>query len=73
VRQKKLHSLIEALTNSFSGILTGYLSNVFILPLLTGHPVDWVTGWTITAVFTTISIVRSYIVRRIFNWLHWRV
>lgn len=72
MKQSKRHSVIEAMTNSISGIATGYLSNILILPIITGHPVDWTTGWVITAVFTAISIVRSYVVRRVFNWWHHR-
>lgn len=68
MRQSHKHSAIEACTNSISGILTGYLSNLYILPIITGHPVDWKEGWAITGVFTVISIARSYIVRRLFNW-----
>jgi len=68
MKQSKRHSAIEACTNSISGIVTGFLSNIFILPYIIGHPVDWREGWAITAVFTAISIARSYIVRRIFNW-----
>jgi hypothetical protein len=30
--------------------------------------VDWDTAAAMTAMFTVISIVRSYIVRRVFNW-----
>jgi hypothetical protein len=65
--QSHKRSAIEASTNSIAGILTGYFSNVFLLPVF-GLMVDWDTAAAMTAMFTVISIVRSYIVRRVFNW-----
>lgn len=59
-------SLLEAMTNSISGIATGYASNLWLLPLF-GFTVDYQTAAAVTATFTVISIGRSYVVRRIFN------
>ena len=68
--QSKRMSAIEAVANSASGFLAGWLANLYVLPPLLGVAVSSNQAWIITAIFTVLSIVRSYIMRRIFN--HWR-
>jgi hypothetical protein len=68
--QSKRMSAIEAVANSVSGFLAGWVANIYVLPPILGVAVSGPQAWVITAIFTVLSIVRSYIVRRIFN--HWR-
>lgn len=67
--QSKKRSSIEAISNAMSGVFTGYLGNLFVLPMF-GMVVTVGTAVWITIVFTGISFGRSYVVRRLFN--RWR-
>lgn len=64
--QSKLGSLAEAFTNILIGITIGFLSNIIVLPAF-GYAVTLSDGMLISLVFTGISLVRSYVVRRVFN------
>lgn len=65
--QSKSHSLIEALTQTVTGFVQGVLTQMVLFPLY---------GWTPTfsqnlqlvLAFTVVSLARSYLVRRAFNW-----
>jgi hypothetical protein len=62
-------SLSEALVNSFGGYPIGYALGIIILPLSTG----WIqsdpllANTAITGVYATVSFVRSYFLRRVFE------
>lgn len=64
--QLKRHSLLEAITNILVGYSVNVAANFVIFPL-------W--GWTITIkqnieigiIYTVISIIRSYCLRRLYN------
>ena len=64
--QRKKQSLIESLTSTMIGIIIGIVLNLTILPIF-GYPVSVVDSLWISLIFTVISVVRSYAVRRIFN------
>lgn len=64
--QSKLGSLAESITNVLIGITIGFVSNIIVLPAF-GYPVTLHDGLMISIVFTAISLVRSYIIRRIYN------
>ena len=64
--QSKKQSLIESLTSTMIGIIIGIVLNLTILPIF-GYPVSVVDSLWISLIFTVISVVRSYAVRRIFN------
>lgn len=69
--QSRLQSMIEALVNVFVGFWVSVMANVLILPLFGAHlsfKENLLMGWC----FTVISIVRSYLLRRAFNWYHVR-
>lgn len=67
-KQSKLDSLLEAFVNVFIGFSVATVSNFIVLPMF-GYDVDAKDSILIAVVFTVISIVRSYVVRRIFNKL----
>lgn len=69
VGQTRLQSLIEVFINVGVGFLIGLLSNLIVLPMF-GYDVSVLDGIGISVVFTLISVVRSYIVRRFFNFWH---
>ena len=66
--QTKLGSFAEAWLNIFVGFSINWVANMFILPLF-GFPVSGKTAFEIGLVFTVISLVRSYVLRRWFNGL----
>ena len=66
MNQTKLHSIIESITQTLIGLLTSILIQVILYPLL-GIPVTFKQNLIITGVFFAVSIVRGYIIRRLFN------
>jgi len=64
--QKKKHSLIESVTNTVIGFLISLLIQLIIYPVM-GIPVTLSQNFVITAIFTIASILRGYVIRRLFN------
>ena len=65
--QPKTLSLIEVSTNLIGGLL---VSIYLVQPLVFSYfniALDIQTNWAIAIIFTLVSFVRSYIVRRLFN------
>ena len=66
--QSKRNSAFEAVTNVAIGYLVSVLANVLILPLF-GYNVTIGDSFAIGLAFTLVSLVRSYLLRRAFNWI----
>jgi hypothetical protein len=66
--QTKLGSLIEAWANIVVGFSINFFANMAILPLF-GFKVSAGSAFEIGLIFTVISLVRSYVLRRWFNGL----
>ena len=64
--QTKRQSLVETLTSVFVGWLIGVILNMLVLPLF-DYDVNLTDGVLISIIFTAVSVVRSYVVRRFFN------
>ena len=67
--QTKMQSLVEAITN----IVVGFVLSVVVWQFLAryyGYDMPLSRNLEITCVFTVVSLVRSYFMRRGFNWLH---
>ena len=62
-------SLSEALVNSFGGYPIGYGVGIVVLPLSMGWIQEdpYMANIVITGVYATVSFVRSYFLRRIFE------
>ncbi len=69
--QKKHHSLLEACVSTSIGFVVAYATTITVLPLFGLRPTLSESFW-ITCIFTVISILRGYYVRRLFNFLHHR-
>jgi hypothetical protein len=69
ILDSKKKSASEALVNSFGGYPVGYALGIVILPLSTGwiESDPYVANIAITAVYATVSFVRSYVLRRMFE------
>ena len=65
----KKKSASEALVNCFGGYPVGYGVGILILPLSTGWIQEdpYMANIAITGVYATVSFVRSYFLRRIFE------
>ena len=64
--QSKRESMIETLTNVGIGWLISFIANMLVLPLF-GYNINLTDGVLISIIFTIISIVRGYLIRRFFN------
>ena len=67
--QTRRFSFLESLVNVGIGYGVAVLTQVAVFPLF-GIRVPLRDNLTIGAVFTVISVVRSYTVRRVFNGIH---
>ena len=70
--QPKHHSWAEAICNTVVGYALALVGQLFIYPALNIH-VTLGQNMFIGAVFTLLSLVRSYTLRRVFNWWHLHV
>jgi hypothetical protein len=67
--QTKTQSAIEAVMNVVVGFLINFTANMTLFPLF---------GWSISVeqniglgiIYTLISLIRSYCLRRFYNWKH---
>jgi len=66
MKQSRRHSILESITQTVIGLATSFVIQVILYPLM-GIPVTFKQNIIITAVFFVVSIIRGYIVRRIFN------
>lgn len=59
-------SLIEALANVVVGFGVAVLTQRVVFPLF-GIETDWSVDFAIGGLFTVVSIIRSYVMRRVFE------
>ncbi len=64
--QTKLGSWLEAWANIAVGFAINWVANMLVLPLF-GFYVTGAQAFNIGLIFTAISLVRSYVLRRAFN------
>lgn len=64
--QTKKWSMIESVTSTMIGWLIGVILNMLVLPLF-GYDVSLTDGLLISIIFTAVSVIRSYVIRRWFN------
>lgn len=69
--QPRRQSALESIANVLVGFGVAILSNNIVLPLF-GYQVSRTNSFYIALIFTAISLVRSYVLRRSFNWWHVR-
>lgn len=68
--QTKLGSFVEAWANIAVGFGVSFAANLLVLPHF-GFNVTATDALGIGVIFTVISLVRSYVLRRWFNGLRW--
>lgn len=67
--QTRTQSAVEAVVNTVVSFATGVATNYFALPFF-GFPASATQAINLTLIFTAISLVRQYLLRRVFNKLH---
>lgn len=65
--QNKIHSFFEAVANVVIGYGVALLSQILIFPIFE-IKVSLNQNISIGLIFTGISLLRSYLLRRFFNW-----
>ena len=66
--QTKKMSLIETVLSVLIGYIVALLSQIVVFPLF-DIKVSLIDNLLIGLLFTVISIIRGYYVRRLFNWI----
>lgn len=64
--QTKKQSFVEAITNTFVGLAIATITNRLVLPLF-GYDITIGKSLLMAMIFTIISVVRNYLIRRCFN------
>lgn len=67
VTQSRIDSAMETVTNTAIGYVIALVANIVILPAVLGIKVSMGENLLIAALFTVISLVRGYLIRRAFN------
>lgn len=66
--QSKAMSLVESVANVAAGFVVALAVQIAVFPLF-GLSVSLHDNLAISAIFTVVSIIRSYILRRVFNYI----
>lgn len=64
--QSRKASLAEAWTNIIVGFAINYTANLLIFPLFDMH-ISYSANFIMGLIYTGISLVRSYVLRRVYN------
>ena len=69
--QSKKMSTVEVLVSTLIGAIISLITQVIVFPIFDIRTTITVNLW-IWFIFTVVSIVRGYLIRRLFNYLHTR-
>ena len=69
MNQSRRMSLIEAISNTAVGYGVAVLTQIIVFPLV-GISATFHLNLVIAAIFTGVSLVRNYLWRRLFVWIH---
>lgn len=67
--QPRRHSVAEVVASTCLGFEISYWLNYYLMPAF-GHPITHEENFWITGIFTIVSLIRGYFLRRLFNRLH---
>lgn len=67
--QKKKHSIAEVLINTIVGYFVALITQIIVFPMF-NIQVTYHQQFLISLIFTIVSIVRGYFIRRLFNLLY---
>ena len=66
--QSKKSSVIESVASTILGYIIAVVLYMIVLPMF-GHNTNFTESVMLTFIFATASIIRGYVVRRLFNYL----
>jgi hypothetical protein len=69
--QTRTSSMIEAVANTVAGFWISVAVVAWVFPLVGVH-MSFNENLYATGIMTVVSVARSYVFRRLFNWLQWR-
>lgn len=69
--QSMRDSMMETWTNIVIGFSVNYAANMIVLPM-DGHDISPESAFLIGVIYTAISVVRQFVLRRVYNWKHER-
>lgn len=69
--QTRKHSLFEAFCNIAVGYGVSVLTQIIVFPWF-GFRFTLADNIWLGVIFTVVSLIRSYCLRRLFNWIHLR-
>jgi hypothetical protein len=72
MKQRRLHSFGEAVFNNIVSFAVAYCINLAVIPTFRRTMTDSQVAFWLTMLFTLVSLVRQYFIRRFFNWWHHR-
>ena len=64
--QSKKESFIETLTSVFIGWIIGVILNMLVLPLFY-YNITVIDSLWVSLIFTVVSVIRCYVIRRFLN------
>ena len=64
--QTKKGSMLETVTNTFSGTVVSYVLTLTVMPLFDMHP-SYSDAFGLSIIYTIASLIRGYVIRRVFN------
>jgi hypothetical protein len=67
MNQTRIDSVMEAVVNVIISLVISTIANHFVLPAVLGVEMTLAENVLIGTIFTVISLVRSYTIRRAFN------
>ena len=72
MKQTRLMSLVEATTNTLIGWGISVIAGQAVIYPYFGYEITVVDNMGMTAAFVAVSLCRSYLFRRLFEWIHRR-
>lgn len=67
MKQSRIDSFMESLTNIAIGLGISMAANAVFIPMITGQALPLHSNAALGVIYTLISLVRSYAIRRAFN------
>src|ERR1700685_3656967 len=71
MKQSKLMSWVETCLNTGIGFVIAIATQILVFPLF-GYSPPLSTNFKIALIFTVVSIMRGFVLRRVFEFLHIR-
>jgi hypothetical protein len=65
--QARVDSVMEVVTNTSIGLIISTIANALVIPAVLGVRMTHTQNVVIAAIFTALSLIRGYALRRAFN------